>query len=342
MALRSRLFARDVKLNAAAVSNSAHIAPGASGAHVGKLQRALILLDDARISTHDLRFGHYGLSTAQAVLSYKTKRQIINTSYQTRADNIVGIMTMAALDAEMVKRESHVVPSYGCGDPGRSRRAAAPVMIAVGSRATLAFGISERFAGSVTLPIFSADLSVVMMWTTASLTDPDSTKSREWNYFSKAREVLKPFSININTLASPAEVPSNVLVDPGDKRDIWSVRKTAEQVMPGQREVLRIIGCPFERTDPLFFAVTESGMVDGVEFVDFILLNTRLTKPDQCTVVHEMLHADSRADGKPTPLINRWLHDVDKTSIYSDGDNRTVLKPEYAQALSESFFARAQ
>ena len=103
MALRSRLFAGDAKLEAAAAVSSAHIVPGAAGAHVCKLQRALILLDDAQISAHDLRVRRYGRSTAQAALAYKTKRQIINTSYETQADDIVGIMTMAALDAEMVK-----------------------------------------------------------------------------------------------------------------------------------------------------------------------------------------------------------------------------------------------
>src|SRR5215813_10034828 len=104
MGLRSRMFAGDARLEAAAVSNPAHIVTDAVGEHVSKIQRALILLDDATISTDELRFGRYGRSTAQAVLAYKTKRRIINFSYESQADDIVGIMTMAALDAEMVKR----------------------------------------------------------------------------------------------------------------------------------------------------------------------------------------------------------------------------------------------
>ncbi len=43
------------------------------------------------------------------MLAYKEKRHIINHSYQTQADNIVGKMTMAALDREMLGKE--VVPS---------------------------------------------------------------------------------------------------------------------------------------------------------------------------------------------------------------------------------------
>jgi hypothetical protein len=38
-------------------------------------------------------------------LSYKKKRNIINRSYQTQADNIVGKMTIASLDNEMMARE---------------------------------------------------------------------------------------------------------------------------------------------------------------------------------------------------------------------------------------------
>ena len=38
-------------------------------------------------------------------LSFKKKRDIVNRSYQTRADNIVGVMTMATLDKEMLESE---------------------------------------------------------------------------------------------------------------------------------------------------------------------------------------------------------------------------------------------
>jgi hypothetical protein len=45
--LRSQLFRGDPKLEAAAVSDPAHVLPGAAGSHVGKIQLALILLDAA-------------------------------------------------------------------------------------------------------------------------------------------------------------------------------------------------------------------------------------------------------------------------------------------------------
>lgn len=104
MALQSELFRGDPKLEAAATSDPAHITPGASGAHVGKIQTALVLLDDATIADDETARTFYGPTTASAVLDYKRKRNIVNRSYQTQADNIVGKMTMASLDAEMQKR----------------------------------------------------------------------------------------------------------------------------------------------------------------------------------------------------------------------------------------------
>jgi hypothetical protein len=106
MALQSQLFSGDPKLEAAAVSDSAHIVPGSSGDHVRKIQMALIQLDGANITAD----GIYGPATAAAVLAYKQKRDIVNRSYQTQADNIVGKMTIASLDSELVKQQPAPVP----------------------------------------------------------------------------------------------------------------------------------------------------------------------------------------------------------------------------------------
>ena len=101
MALKSSLFRGDAKLEAAAASDAAHITRGASGEHVLKIQLAVARLDGAPITLDSI----YGARTAAAVLAYKQKRNIINPSYQTKADDIVGIMTMAALDKEMLQQE---------------------------------------------------------------------------------------------------------------------------------------------------------------------------------------------------------------------------------------------
>jgi peptidoglycan hydrolase-like protein with peptidoglycan-binding domain len=101
VALRSKLFAGDARLEAAAQTHAQHITQGARGPHVGKIQTALVRLDSAKITVDQI----YGPATANAVLAYKQKRNIVNQSYQQTADNVVGIMTMAALDEEMLKAE---------------------------------------------------------------------------------------------------------------------------------------------------------------------------------------------------------------------------------------------
>jgi hypothetical protein len=101
MALQSQLLSSDPKLEAAALSDAGHIVPGAIGPHVAKIQQALVQLDGATIAQD----GSYGPKTAAAVLAYKQERNIINYSYQTNPDNIVGRMTIAALDKEMLELE---------------------------------------------------------------------------------------------------------------------------------------------------------------------------------------------------------------------------------------------
>lgn len=100
MSLQSPLFHGEPKLEATAISDAAHIVPGARGEHVRRIQLALIRLDGATIEAD----GIYGPATAAAVLAFKKKRNIVNRGYQTKADNIVGKMTIAALDEELLKQ----------------------------------------------------------------------------------------------------------------------------------------------------------------------------------------------------------------------------------------------
>ena len=120
MALKSRILAGDGQLEAAAVSNTAHNVPNAVGDHVAKIQQVLMALDGAVIDGGEVLAKRYGATTAAAVLAYKQKRNIINRSYQTQADNIVGIMTMAALDNELAEREKTLATeSIRCDFSGR-------------------------------------------------------------------------------------------------------------------------------------------------------------------------------------------------------------------------------
>ncbi len=106
MPLTSRLFRDNKRLQACLVDDQAHLTPGAKGDFVILVQHALDALDGAGISPAEIMAGTYGPTTTAAVLDYKTKRKIINKSYQTKPDNIVGKMTIKALDDEMVTREN--------------------------------------------------------------------------------------------------------------------------------------------------------------------------------------------------------------------------------------------
>jgi hypothetical protein len=106
MPLNSQTFAGDPKLEACLVNDSAHLTIGTQGEHVAKVQSAVIFLDGLDIDRGELRAQLYGESTAAAVLQFKTARGIINRNYQQSADNIVGRMTIKALDDELVAAEN--------------------------------------------------------------------------------------------------------------------------------------------------------------------------------------------------------------------------------------------
>jgi hypothetical protein len=101
MSLQSELFKCDQRLEACLHVDSSHVTPGTVGEFVTKIQKALFILDGAVIDPSEQ--GRYGPSTADAVLAYKRKRKIINYSYQTQADDIVGKMTIASLDNELTQ-----------------------------------------------------------------------------------------------------------------------------------------------------------------------------------------------------------------------------------------------
>jgi hypothetical protein len=102
MPLTSRLFSTCTKLNACLINDGDHVLEGHVGPHVKRIQQAIKAIDGIIISGDELSMMRYGKSTASAVLAYKTKRNIINRNYQSKPDSIVGKMTIAALDKEML------------------------------------------------------------------------------------------------------------------------------------------------------------------------------------------------------------------------------------------------
>jgi hypothetical protein len=106
MPLRSRLFSGNQRLEACLVSDPSHVLQGDQGLHVFLIHQALRLLSSADIARAELDAFAYGPTTADAVLGYKRRRNIVNRSYQTEPDNIVGKMTIRQLDDEMVLVET--------------------------------------------------------------------------------------------------------------------------------------------------------------------------------------------------------------------------------------------
>jgi hypothetical protein len=112
MPLVSKLFRDNPRLQACLVSHSAHVTPGSKGQHVALIQYAVLTLEGGKIAGSEIALRNYGPTTTAAVLAYKRRRKIINPSYQTSADNIVGRMTIAALDREMALREFARGPTF--------------------------------------------------------------------------------------------------------------------------------------------------------------------------------------------------------------------------------------
>ncbi len=110
--LRSQLFTADPRLQACVVQDSAHVQKGDQGIFVSKIQIALFLLDGFLPALPELGNAIYGSSTAAGVLRYKSKRGIINRSYQSSPDDIVGRMTIACMDEDLRIRDSRLAALY--------------------------------------------------------------------------------------------------------------------------------------------------------------------------------------------------------------------------------------
>ncbi|MDZ4369367.1 MAG: hypothetical protein U0987_20455, partial [Afipia sp.] len=129
MPLQSKHFTepkRNARLEQCLVSDPSHVMPGSRGDHVALIQTALNKLaghsdgEDFQLATS----GEYDSETAYAVRAFKERRDIVARPRQTKADNVVGKMTIKALDEEMLALEAkpkpgtvslHVTPTFGGG-----------------------------------------------------------------------------------------------------------------------------------------------------------------------------------------------------------------------------------
>jgi hypothetical protein len=330
----------DRALQACLVSDPAHVVPGAHGPHVAKIQSAILLLERGlTIPAEELRARRYGPKTAAAVLEFKRKRKIINFAYQTTADNIVGKMTIARLDQELLALEQRAssgraVCRGGSGSNGGVDTESAPPFRLVSAPGR------QVPTGPTKPPVMTfrqARISVVFQETDAAV-EAGGGVHLLFGLVQKARAMMEPFGLDfagaaggIFPLIGP-RIPDAEQVIPGSPASTCSVRAAAERVLPGRPGTLRVIFCPFTIKDDRTFGVTEDEQqVADWSFPKFCLINVRKANPDQGTLLHEIIHA-----ARP----GKRQHDLDPSSVFSENiGGRTKLPADHAEAIAHAFFS---
>ena len=330
MPLRSLMLKDDAALQACLLQDRDHVTPGSTGNHVAKIQKSLLLLEQAPIAIAELRARAYGATTAAAVLAYKRRRQIVNLSYQQTADNIVGKMTIARLDADLLLIEQRDTPgrvvcrdSHG-GGSARVALASPSASPTSSASALVASGKAPRR--------FNATLRIIIQETTASEALGGSF-SLILALHARARELMAPHGIDFAGGAIPEfgpRVPDSDFVIPGSPAICFSVRESAERALRGFPQTLRVIVCPFTDQGNAF-GVTDGGSCGTSNFPKFCLINVRKRHLDLGTLLHEMIHA-----ARPEKVEH---DDKDPLSVFSEAlDGRTTLPAKHADSLANSAF----
>lgn len=245
MALRSQLFRNDPKLEAAAVSDAAHIVVGARGGHVGKIQLSLILLDRADIAADEV----YGLATAAAVTAYKQKRQILNA--QNKVDNIVGKKTIDRLDKEMFAAEQSTSRTPRCTFQSTAQQRSQASFAVTGSSAVTGSG---AVTGFTLLAEKDASLPLAKSWVASTILKID----------------LVQLKLSSLTVASPADIAFFASIEthfkvniPGVSKSVASdrlakirqlyvkIQRVLDAIGPGSTRVLGNPGVADKATAPL-------------------------------------------------------------------------------------------
>ena len=328
--LKSNLFKGSPGLTACEVHDSAHLTTGKKGDDVGRVQMALLVLDSAEIDRSELLAKTYGKSTANAVLAFKSKRRIINHSYQSTPDDIVGKMTIAALDREMCSWEaSHRAP----GDCNAGVRRSSP---------TPSFALASAIRGPGTQP---SQIKKHVLRVYLSITKKAAVEN---GYpISRTVEVVKDclsnfgmflsleFSLGVS-FADRIDFDDDLLVL---EDQVPLLRRASEILRPGFPSILRVIVCRMGINNH-FGETYRHQSIGGINFSPFCLLNSQNVSLDNETMIHEMIHA-------ALPDARRFEHDSnDNASVFFDtgrdklGEvSRSHLNPQRAVDLSNGFFA---
>jgi hypothetical protein len=329
MGLLSAFFRGDRALEACQVQDAAHVTKGARGPHVRKIQIAVATLDGALIDGGEISQSLYGSSTAAAVLAYKRARSIINLSYQRQADDIVGKMTITALDKDMLAAERPRSAS-GCPEPARSG-AEAPV---AQTRSITRVGLLSGVRETVRTPQFPAILSTLFQIVRIGNV-PGRHSIALIDTVRRANDIASPFGLSVRMIAGFGfSWPRKVLES--DETEMHGLRRAAEKAMPGFDKALRVILCPFR----LRGSDDDDNKVNGRSFPGpsgmnrFVVINSSLLREDRATLLHEMIHCSDER------LMFQAAHEqLDETDVFSTGGSRTKLNPVHAGFLREAFFA---
>jgi hypothetical protein len=325
--LISNMLRKDPRLQRCLVSDQAHVTPGAFGPHVQKIQLALMALDNARIEFSELRSKTYGVSTTAAVLAYKRKRRIINPAYQTQADNIVGKMTIASLDKELVALDRRPVHTAFCGH-----------------------GVSLGPSALKSPPVFEASLvggphatrkhyfkNFRLLFQITSLADTIGGFNMLDALWMRAKVLMAPYRLDF---ADGRPVKGHVLpydqnVDVNFTSEQFVMHALSLKADAAPADTLRVIFCPFADTNPYFGITCGGPAADGQEAVPkFVLINAWLHHKDSGTLLHEMIHA-----AKPEKSDSTEHDEGNPRSVFSTAsDGRDQLPDKYAERLSRAYF----
>jgi len=331
MPLVSLLLSDDPRLQACLVNDAAHVVPGAAGRHVGLIQKALMVLDRAAVSLTELRSAVYGPTTTAAVLAYKRRRNIVNRAYQTSADNIVGKMTIATMDNELLHLDLRAAPGrVVCTHGGHAPPPSRSALVGAGTPGVV--GAPGPFKPKKQRP---AKLRIIVQKTNRAreFGDADGLFAQ---LYKRARELLAPHGMDFTTgAATPAfgpEVIDAEKVIAGSAGSCGSVMESALRALADKPDTLRVIFCPFSDTGDAF-GVTDGGPKSALTVPRFCLINVRKQRGDLGTLLHEMVHAARPEMVAPDPDIN---------SVFSEADNRsaTELPEKHAESIVTSFFGR--
>lgn len=334
--LTSSLFRTDQRLIACQKSHQAHVTPGATGEHVRKIQLALYVLDNLQVDPEEIRLRSYGSSTANAVLRYKERRAIINRSYQSKPDNIVGIMTITALDQELAAWQLRNKKSGSCSAGG----------MRLGPRARLAFAGAARKsqdndriqAGAKKKhPYFGSSLLIKPYITeTAAIRDGYDFRLQ----INAANEILSEYGMSILWPASRSPEAIKYAQTIIMNEDVALLRAhvaLVEKMKPVADNYIRVIVCQRGVYGDPGETMRNVSAGDSV-FRPFILLNTS-AKSDNTVLLHEMIHAS-----QPNPIP--FDHDDEPQSVFFrtvatkyESTPHTWLKPNRAEELARGFFA---